>query len=225
MDTSDKKTDAEIQQWEKSLPQGASKYQEIAYDIAVKIALGKYKPGEKLYVKSSISCQYGVSYETARRALAVLSNLEIVKTVKGSGVTIYSCEKASEYVAQFKDVTTVSELQNQLQEELRLQNESARRMDGILQSIKEKVSRMNMAKLFSPYAISLSDDCPHLGKTLRDLNFWHNTLATVLAIRRGEQMLLSPGPYEIMMAGDVLYYVGDWDSVSRVEMLMCPKSR
>ncbi|MEG2918744.1 MAG: GntR family transcriptional regulator, partial [Clostridium sp.] len=70
------------------------RYQQIAADIASKIATGHYKLGEKIYARSMLASQYGVSSETSRRAICILSDLDIVDTTKGSGVVIKSCENA-----------------------------------------------------------------------------------------------------------------------------------
>lgn len=72
------------------------KYQTIAEDIATKIVKKKYIVGEKIYARSSLASQYGVSAETARRAIAVLQDLNIVEATKGSSVIITSYEKRSE---------------------------------------------------------------------------------------------------------------------------------
>ena len=53
-------------------------YQQIATDIASKIASGHYQVGEKIYARSVLASQYGVSAETARRAIAILADVDIV---------------------------------------------------------------------------------------------------------------------------------------------------
>ena len=42
------------------------------------------------------------------------------------------------------------------------------------------------------------------------------TRATIIAIRRGDQIILSPGPYAVMLAGDIVMYIGDTKSVEAV---------
>lgn len=79
----------------------SSRYQKIAIDIARNIAKGRYKNGERIYSRTTIASQYKVSPETARRAIALLADLEIVKTVKGSGVTILSQEKAKTFIERY----------------------------------------------------------------------------------------------------------------------------
>ena len=41
------------------------RYQQIAADVAAKIVEGYYSEGEKIYVRSSLSSQYGVSSENS----------------------------------------------------------------------------------------------------------------------------------------------------------------
>ena len=54
------------------------RYQQIAIEISSRIASGEYKVGEKIYARSSIASQYGVSSETARRAICVLCDLSLI---------------------------------------------------------------------------------------------------------------------------------------------------
>ena len=77
-------------------------YQKIAVDIASKIAAGEYQEGNKLFARSALAGQYSVSPETSRRAISILSDMGIVKAVKGSGLTIISKEKAIGLVEQFQ---------------------------------------------------------------------------------------------------------------------------
>ena len=64
------------------------KYEQIAADIAYQIVEGTYKEGEKIYARSSIGSRYNVSSETARRAVCVLADWDIVEVEKNSGVDI-----------------------------------------------------------------------------------------------------------------------------------------
>lgn len=89
-------------------------YQQIAADIASKIANGYYEVGEKMYARSVLASQYGVSSETARRAICILSDMDIVDATKGSGVIIKSSENAIKFVKQHDDIKTVNDLKNDI---------------------------------------------------------------------------------------------------------------
>ncbi len=89
-------------------------YQQIAVDIASKIVNGYYEIGSKMYARSVLASQYGVSPETARRAIAILSDMEIVDVNKGSGVVIRSVENAIKLVKQYDDIKTVNDLKQDI---------------------------------------------------------------------------------------------------------------
>lgn len=196
------------------------RYQEIAKDVASKIADGIYKMGEKIYARSALASQYGVSSETARRAICVLDDLGIVEVSRGSGVTIVSYDKAVSFVRQYREFTSINELRRSLIQSIDRQHEEMHQINDLLDRLVEKTDRFRASNPFVPFQSHLQSTCPHLGKTLQDLNFWHNTLATVIAIRRDETLILSPGPYVTLRENDVLYYIGNTDCVDRVALLL-----
>ncbi len=197
----------------------APRYLEIAQDVAAKIAEGIYREGERIYARSALASQYGVSSETARRAVCILVDLGIVASSRGSGVTIASREKAVAYVRQYRDFLSINDLHRQLVEGIQRQQEETRQINELLERLVEKTERFRTSNPFVPYRAQVPPDSPHVGKTLQDLNFWHNTQATVVAIAHDGSLRLSPGPYVTLKAGDVLYYLGSADCVDRVEQL------
>ena len=199
------------------------RYLEIAQDVAAKIAEGSYRTGERIYARSALASQYGVSSETARRAVCILVDLGIVASSRGSGVTIASVEKAVAYVRQFRDFSSLGDLHRQLEERIRRQEAEMRQIGELLEQLVAKTGRFRATNPFVPFRCRVDEACPHAGKTLQDLNFWHNTEATVVAIGRGEALFLSPGPYMTLKAGDVLYYLGADPCVDRVERLLAPQ--
>ena len=52
------------------------------------------------------------------------------------------------------------------------------------------------------------EDSPLIGKNIGELKFWQSTGGTIVAIRRGQTVILSPGPYAELYAGDVIVLVG-----------------
>ena len=55
------------------------------------------------------------------------------------------------------------------------------------------------------------------------MNFWHNTSATIIAIKRNNELFRSPGPYAEFKQGDIVYYVGDEMSTERVYNFIYPE--
>lgn len=194
----------------------APRYRRIAVDIATKIVGRQYEQGEKVYARTLIAAQYAVSAETARRAIAVLSDMGIVETVRGSGVVIRSYENALRFVKLNQDTSTMETLRRDtLAQAARLMDESAALKEKVAQLV-DRATQLRGFNPFVPYEIRVEGDCPCKGKSIAELNFWQNTSATVVALRREQQLILSPGPYEVLQEEDWVYFVGDENCFARV---------
>lgn len=200
------------------------RYQQIAADIASKIVSLDYKVGDKIYARSSIASQYGVSSETARRAICVLDDLNIVESTKGSGVVIKSCEEASKFVKQFKDIQTVSHLKQDLVQSMERQKKEMDFFQKCLSDLIDQTDRFRSFNPFIPFQIAINTETPYLNQNVSDMNFWHNTLATIIAIKRNDTLLMSPGPYASFQEGDLFYFIGDDECQERVREFLYPNS-
>ncbi|MGE7021766.1 TrkA C-terminal domain-containing protein [Solibacillus cecembensis] len=193
------------------------KYQTIAEDIASKIVEKKYIVGEKIYARSSLASQYGVSAETARRAIAVLQDLDIVEATKGSGVIITSYENAAKFVQRLEGVQSIWELQSTLQQSI---NKQIDELNTLKETTKELINRTNRFRNINPFIpsqIEIMENCPFLHKNIGEINFWQNTRATIVGIRKGDDLIMSPGPYATLEAGNVIYFIGDDESLANAQ--------
>ncbi len=198
------------------------RYQQIAADVAAKIVDGHYKVGDKIYARSSLASQYGVSSETARRAICVLSDLNIVDTSKGSGVTIKSYENAIKFIKQYDDTNTISNLKQDIIDSVERQKKEIKFLYGCLSDLIDKTDRLRSVNPFTPFQVEITSVTPYINKSVSDINFWHNTSATIIAIRRNDSLLMSPGPYAVFQENDIFYFVGDENSIERVKKFLYP---
>ncbi|MER1985361.1 MAG: TrkA C-terminal domain-containing protein [Solibacillus sp.] len=205
---------------EKKLQIKQPKYQLIAEDIAGKIVEGKYEVGDKIYARSSLATQYGVSAETARRAIAVLQDLNIVEATKGSGVIIQSYERAAEFVHRLKDVKSVRELQKELENSIAKQINELESIQNTLSDFVSRTSRLHSINPFVPFQIEVTSECPYLNKSIREILFWQQTGATIIGIKKDTELVISPGPYAELKAGDILYFIGNEHSFSAVQQFL-----
>jgi len=196
------------------------RYQLIAEDIATKIVERKYVVGEKIYARSSLASQYGVSPETTRRAIAVLQDLNIVEATKGSGVEIVSYENAAQFVHRLTDVKTVRELQSELEQSIHNQKTELANLQEVLQEFVSRTNRLQSINPFVPFQIEITADCPYLSKNIGSITFWQQTGATIIGIKKGEDLIISPGPYAEIQAGDMLYFIGDDQCFSTVKQFL-----
>ncbi|MCA9724126.1 MAG: GntR family transcriptional regulator [Kurthia sp.] len=187
-----------------------ARYQIIAADLASKIVDREYEVGQKLYARSSLASKYGVSSEIFFcRAIAVLQDLGIVQATKGSGVFIKSYEEAAKFVHQLKDVQSVNEIQHDVFQSIAKQKEELERLEQLSQELVSRTNRFHSLNPFAPFNVTVTSECLYLDMTIQELNFWQNTTATIVGIRRGETILLSPGPYASIKENDVLYFIGN----------------
>lgn len=183
------------------------KYQQIAVELATRITSGEYQEGDKIYARSSLASQHGVSPETARRAICVLEDLNIVASVKGSGVIIKSYENAKRFVSQQQKRQSIDEIKNNLVECITRQKEDMIRLDDTLSELLLATEHFRSLNPFVPFQVKLTSKCKYLNQMVTDINFWQNTGATIVAIQRKESLLISPGPYIVLLEDDVVYFV------------------
>ena len=171
-------------------------YQKIAADIAAKIAERQYLVGEKI---------------------CILADLEIVSTTKGSGVTILSQEKAWRFLQQFNSVQTIHNYKKDLLDNISRQKKELDNLNEKVEALIESTNRFQMLHPFMPFEFEILPDMLCVGKTLAELRFWEHTTATVIAIRRNDKILISPGSYATLTEKDIIYFIGDELSPDRVK--------
>lgn len=191
-------------------------YSQIALDIALRISRMELRENAKISGRSVMSSEYGVSPETIRRALRLLEDMGIVEVRHNSGVVILSTQKAAEYVQRFSEQNDIRAIQrklNSLLEQQRGLNEQIADTAELLVRTNDKFSKSNP---FRNYETDIPAGSHVIGKNIRELMFWQETGATIIAIRRGDQIILSPGPYAVLAQGDTLIFVGDVSAIEAV---------
>ena len=71
-----------------------------------------------------------------------------------------------------------------------------------------------------PVQFTINSNCKYIGQTASQTKFWQNTGATIVAIKRGEELIISPGPYIEFLEGDILLVVGDQHIYNSIPMFL-----
>ncbi|WP_027085206.1 TrkA C-terminal domain-containing protein [Cohnella panacarvi] len=184
-------------------------YKSIALDIAQRIVSGEIPVGSKISGRSLLAGQYHVSPETIRKAIGLLKEESIVSVAQGKEITIVSSRHAYEYITKHDYLKSVYSLKQDLQLLLREKQAIDRKFESLLVEIIEASDRLQNLKPYNPIELRIRSDSHVVGMTIGDLAFWQNTGATIIALRRGTNVSISPGPHVVLMEDDVLVVVGD----------------
>lgn len=192
-------------------------YQQIAIDIANRIYSGEFEEGTKIFGRSTLAGEYNVSPETIRRAMILLQDTNIVDVSHGSGIEVRSRSAAFEFIEKFKDMNSINSLKNSISEII----EEKRKLEDDLKIYIDKLvdysERFKKSNPFAILEIEISKNSKLLRKNIAEVNFWQNTGATIIGIRRKNRIILSPGPYAEFQEDDVFIMVGDEGSYERTK--------
>ena len=195
-------------------------YAQIALDIAKRIAQGTLKENTKVCGRSIMSSEYGVSPETVRRSMHLLSDMGIVEIKHNSGTIVRSAEKARRYIERFGDHQGIRSMQKNLTKLIEQQEQATCKISDVVVSVIRLSEHATEINPFTNHEEHVPVNSPLIGRTLADLRFWQQTGATVIAIRRGEMIVLSPGPYAMIQEKDILVYVSDISCTEIVSALV-----
>jgi K+/H+ antiporter YhaU regulatory subunit KhtT len=195
-------------------------YQQIAIDLANRIANREFAIGEKIHGRSTLAGQYNVSPETIRRAVILLEDMDIVEVAQGSGITVKSKDEAFKFIERFKSKDSMTsikkEIENVLEEKQRLEDN----LTSYINKLIDYSERFKNSNPFAPIEVEIPKESKIVGKTIAEVNFWQNTGATIIGIRREGSLILSPGPYAAFNEGDIYIMIGEESSYERVKAFL-----
>ena len=170
-----------------------SQYLQIALDLATRIAQGELTEGSRIYGRSVLASEYAP--ETIRKALRLLADMKVVDVKPQSGAVVLSADSARRYIENFSEDADIHSLRLQLKALLAESAEVNRRMaDTVSALVKGQDTFAAAGQPLPNYEVPVPKDSPLIGKSIGELKFWQSTGGTIVAIRRGQTVILSPGP-------------------------------
>lgn len=198
----------------------APMYQKIALDIANSIYKGQYIEGERLHGRSTLAGRYNVSSETIRRSIKLLEDVDVVKSVKGSGITVLSKEQAFKYINKFRNIESISSYKIKLESLYERKDTIDNEIFETIDSIIKYTNRLSNTTTITPFEIKIRENSKVIGKSIGEVNFWQYTGATIIGIRRDEETILSPGPYATFQLDDVILVIGEESVYNSVKLFL-----
>jgi K+/H+ antiporter YhaU regulatory subunit KhtT len=184
-------------------------YKSIALDIAGRIVRGEFPVNSKISGRSLLAGHYHVSPETIRKAVALLKDENILSVSQGKEIIVLSDQRALDYTTRNNYLKSAYSLKQDLQQLLEEKKEMDRKFEDLLTQIIEASDRLQNLKPYHPVEIRIEEYSHVVGRTIGNLQFWQNTGATIVALRRGIEVTISPGPHVILKEHDIIIAVGD----------------
>ena len=197
-----------------------SVYRKIAIDIAHSIADGRYAEGQKLFGRSLLASEYKVSPETIRKAVHILKDMGILDTEIGSGIEVVSVSKAKEFVEKYSEIESIADAKDEISRWAHKQSQETAEILKKIQFVVDIAERFKNISPLSPFEIKITGEATVINKSADELRFWHNTGGTIIAIKRGNNMIISPGPYATFIEGDIVYIIGNDQAYTAAKKLL-----
>lgn len=188
--------------------------------MAHKIVQGELTIGERLYGRSTLASLYNVSPETIRRSLALLAEAGVVKVTQGSGVTILSKDLAYEFTEKYKNKNSLASIKKKLQKAIKEKQEMENHIMELMNNLVEYSDNLKHITPYNPFEVDIDESYEGVGKTVAEVEFWKRTGGTIIAIKRGEDLIISPGPSYTLNIGDTIVVVGNLDTYYKVKKFL-----
>lgn len=195
-------------------------YSQVAFDIAAKIAAGEIKEGQRFTGRSLMGTQYEVSSETIRRAMRDLGNMGIISVQAKVGSTVLSQKRAVEYVEQYQAGKDLRVLKNRLRDLTAQRDSLNEEINQTFQRIVDLTGRFRYSDSLRTYEFTVEASNSAAGRSIGDLEFRQKTGATIVAVRKGDEVLLSPGPKTKLEPGDVVVVASELTHIGQVSELL-----
>ncbi|EDS76991.1 TrkA C-terminal domain-containing protein [Clostridium massiliodielmoense] len=183
-------------------------YIKIAVDIASRIVSNEFLEGTKITGRTTLVSIYKVSPETIRRSIALLKDMDVVNVNDKSGIIINSRKNAKIFIDKFKTQSDFSSINNETYELLKQKKLIDEKIEHNIKSIVEFATQLKNVENIIHFESIVEEGSIAVGKSIGELNFWHNTKATIIGIKRDNEIFVSPGPYFTIQVNDILVYVG-----------------
>jgi K+/H+ antiporter YhaU regulatory subunit KhtT len=179
-----------------------SNYERIAFDIASRIVSGDLLVGSKISGRTKVSSEYNVSSETIRKALKLLEAAFVVQVHPHSGVVIQDSHHAMNYINQRKAFLSVETLKDDLHSLLKAKKEIDVQIETTMVELMKAMDRFSFSDPLHKSEFIVSSNHNFANTTIKALGLYQKTQATIIAIKRGLELITSPGPDAVLLPND-----------------------
>lgn len=198
----------------------SSLYYSIAVDLARRITRGEFLEGSRISGRTLLASQYKVSPETIRKAVSLLKEAEAVQVSRGKEVEVLSRENAKAFLLEWDATRPVQTFWEEFDLLMVEKKRIDQRFYQLLEEVANRSPRISALAPYRPFEMQLSSTSPAAGKTIGALQIWQATGATVVAVRKGVTLIVSPGPDMLLETDDWLVLVGPEESIPKMQRIL-----
>ncbi|MEA1975949.1 MAG: GntR family transcriptional regulator [Bacillota bacterium] len=192
-------------------------YLQVAVDVASRIRKKELVIGQKISGRTTLASEYNVSPETIRKAMKLLSEVNIVEVKRGNGVHVLSVSRAKDFIENYQIKTNVNELKDELLNLMKQRDEIEEKMNDTMKSIIDYTSRFKNSSHIRVYEYCINYGKVDFEITIAELNLKKNTGIDLIGIVKDGRIMLSPNSDEVVNGTDKLLYVGISDFNSKLD--------
>lgn len=183
------------------------RYVTIAMDLAERIYQGELLEGEKVYGRSTLAASYRVSPETVRRAVRLLSEMDVVNVSDKSGIYIRSRQQAYVFLQHYNTRQNFEEIRAKIAHLQTAKMQIERELNDYLDMYMEYAMGLERHHKKDHVQIIIDATSPIINQTVASTQFWRHTNGTILSVKRDGMEYISPGPDFTFQANDELTIV------------------
>jgi Putative regulatory, ligand-binding protein related to C-terminal domains of K+ channels len=197
----------------------SSLYYSIAVDLARRISQGDFSEGAKISGRTLLASQYKVSPETIRKAVGLLKEAEVVVVSRGREVEVLSSKNAEIFLQKWDATKPVQSFWEEFDSLIAEKRRIDQRFYHLLDEVANRSPRISALAPYRPFEVQISEGSQAIHQTICTLKIWQMTGATVVAVRRKTDFLVSPGPDMILEKDDWLVLVGPEESIPKMQKM------
>lgn len=169
------------------------RYQQIAVEIAERVVEGRYQVGEKIHARSTLASNFNVSPETARKAINVLVDLEIMEVRHGSGAYVSSKENAQKFVEKYRNVQSVKEIQQEIADSIDRQRQELTNFSELLEALVNQTKQVHDISPFIPYELKITEQALHFRKKYCGTKYLASDWGNCCSNSNRDRVVIIPG--------------------------------
>lgn len=193
-----------------------SLYYTIAIDLAQRITHGEFPEGAKISGRTLLASHYQVSPETIRKAVGILKEADVVGVSRGKEIEVNSRKKAEIFLNTWNASQPAQLFWDEFDAVIAEKKKIDQKFYQLLEEVTNRSPRISALAPYRPFEIQIPSTSPAIGHTIGSLQIRQKTGATIVALRKDSDLMISPGPEIVLQAKDWLVLVGPEESIPKL---------